>query len=129
MLRLADQVACDEGGVGTVVGKNGDLGRAGLCVDADDSAQQPFGRHAVDVRRSCHEVDGVAVAVLVPVPIGEHRHSTCTPGGVHLVNSKQCARRQHQRVWQPRVVTLRRARQRQGADSCDLCRYDVHEHR
>src|SRR5690606_36881000 len=43
VLGLADEVGGDEPRVGRVVGEDGDLGGAGLGVDADDAAQQTLG--------------------------------------------------------------------------------------
>ncbi len=43
--------------VGGVVGEDRDLGRPGLGVDADPAAQQPLGRHDVDVAGAGDQVD------------------------------------------------------------------------
>ena len=51
VLGLRDQVGGEVVRIRAVVGKDPDLGRAGLGVDADDTAQQPLGRGDVDVAR------------------------------------------------------------------------------
>ena len=57
MLGLADQVGGDVHRVGGGVGEDRDLGRAGLGVDADHAAHQPFGGGDVDVARAGDDVD------------------------------------------------------------------------
>ena len=51
VLGLADQVGGHVLGVGAVVGEDGDLGRAGLGVDADQALQDPLGGDDPDIAR------------------------------------------------------------------------------
>ena len=62
VLGLADEVGGDEGGVGGVVGEDGDLGGTGLGVDADAALEQALGGGDVDVARARDHVDRAATS-------------------------------------------------------------------
>ena len=76
-------------GIGTGVGEHRDLGRAGLGVDADDAAQQPFGGRDVDVAGTGDQVHTVDTEARVPV--GHQRDGLRSAHGVHLRNAEQRA--------------------------------------
>src|SRR5690606_29722168 len=100
VLGLADQVGGDVHRVGAVVGEDGDLGGAGLGVDAHHAAHQPLGGGDVDVARPGHQVHRRArVGLVDPVAaVGEHRDRLGTAHRVHLVHTEQRAGGQHPRV-------------------------------
>ena len=104
VLGLGDQVGGQVVGCRAVVGQDRDLGRTGLGIDADDSAQQSLGRRDVDVAGSGHQVDPRH-----PLdPVGEHRDRLRPADRVDLVDPQQRARRQHGRVRPAAELRLRR---------------------
>ncbi len=124
VLGLAHQVGGDVGGVGGVVGEDGDLGGPGLGVDADPAAQQPLGGGDVDVAGTGDEVDLGAR----PDAVGEHRDRLGAADGVHLGDAEQRAGREDAGMRQPAVVLLGRAGQRDRADAGGLRRHHVHDY-
>lgn len=131
MLGLADQVGGDVRRVGCVVGQDGDLGRAGLGVDADDAAQQPLGGGDPDVARPGDHVDRVAVRGALGVDrraVRQHRDGLGAADGVDLVDTQQGAGGEHPGVGQAAVLLLRRARHHQRAHPGRLGRHHVHHH-
>ena len=67
----------------------GDLGRAGLGVDADQAAQQPLGRRHVDVARPGDHVDRLAG----PGAVAEHGDRLGPADGVDLGDARAARRR------------------------------------
>ena len=136
MLGLADEVGGDVLGVGGRVGEHGDLGRTRLCVDADESLEQPLGGGDVDVARTGHETHRGTLAVLtgrvVDETVREAGHGLCTTHGPDLVDAEQGARREDRRVRVPcedaLVVALRWAGHGEGTDPGDLGGHDIHHH-
>ena len=124
VLGLADQVGRDEGGHRGVVGEDGDLGRAGLGVDADHALEQSLRGDGVDVAGPGDQVDPAARAGAV----GEHRDGLGAADGVHLLDAEQRARRQDRRVRQAGVLGLRGRGERDRGDARHLRGYDVHHH-
>ena len=125
MLGLADQVGGDVRGVGGVVGEHGDLGGAGLGVDAHHAAQVPLGGHDPEVAGPGDQVDRRAQALDA---VGEHRDRLSAADGVDLVDAQQVAQAQDGRVRQPAELCARRGGHREGADAGDLRGHDVHQH-
>ena len=124
VLGLADQVGGDVRRVGGVVGEDGDLGGAGLGVDADQPAQQPLGRRHVDVARAGDHVDRLAGAGAV----AEDGDRLGAADGVDLGDAEQGAGGEHAGVGQAAVVALRRRGDRDRLHAGDLRRDDVHDH-
>ena len=131
MLGLADQVGGDVHRVGGVVGQDGDLGRAGLGVDADHAAQQPLGRGDLDVARAGDHVDRLATS-LVAGRRSRRRPASRSPG-----------RRRPRRPRRRRAARRRRAPGASGRPPLSFCgglattserdpghlgRHDVHHH-
>jgi hypothetical protein len=124
VLGLADQVRGDVRRVGGVVGEDGDLGRPGLGVDADQAAQQPLGGRHIDVAGPGDHVHGLAGAGAV----AEHRDGLRATDGVDLGDAEQRAGGQHTRVGQAPVVPLGRRGDGDGLDARDLRGDHVHHH-
>ena len=124
MLGLADQVGGDVVRVGGVVGEDGDLGRAGLGVDADAALQQPLGRGDPDRpgagdHRNRLADSGLAVDGLLEA-VREHGDRLGAAHGIHLGDAEQGARGEDGRVGiageAADVLLLRGARDGQRAD-------------
>ena len=89
MLGLRDEVGGEIVRIGTVIGEDADLGRAGLGIDADDTAQQPLGRRDIDVAGTGHEIDpGHAFDA-----VGEHRHRLRPTDRIDLRRPRAARRR------------------------------------
>ena len=125
VLGLSNQVSRDIRRVSRVVREDPDLGRARLGVDADDTADQPFGRGDVDVARAGDDVGRCAVGGAV----GEHGYRLRAARRVHLLDAEQGAGREHGRGRQSTVPGLRRRGHRDSGDPRHLGRDDVHDHR
>src|SRR5690606_34864758 len=121
---LADQVRCHVGGVGGVVGEDGDLGRPCLGVDADDAFEEAFGGGDPDVSGAGHHADGGALARTVR----EHGGGLGTAHGVHLVYAEQGTGRQDGGVRQSTEFGLRRGGHGEGGHPGFLGGHDVHDH-
>ena len=67
-------------GVGGGVGEDGDLGRAGLGVDADDALEQALGRGDVDVARAGDQAHRLAVDGSAPSSSRSRRRTPPPPG-------------------------------------------------
>ena len=126
VLGLADQVGGDVAGIGGVVGQDRDLGRAGLGVDADQSAQQSFGGHHVDVAGAGDQVDRLAQPWHA---VGEHRDRLCSADRIHLGHAEQRAHGQNRRVRLPAELGLRGRRNGDGRHARHLRGHHVHQHR
>ena len=124
MLGLADQVGGDVRRVGSVVGEDRDLGRAGLGVDADLTEQEPLGGDHVDVAGAGDQVDLLAAVEAVREP-GDRLRAAHR---VDLFDPEQRTHREHRRVRQAAELLLRRGGDRERRDAGDLRRYDVHHH-
>ena len=124
VLGLGDQVSGDVRRIGGLVGKDRDLGRAGLGVDADQALEQALGGDDPDVAGAGDQVDLGARAGAV----GEHRDRLGTADGVDLLDAEQRARRQDRGVRQAAELLLRRARERQRRHTGHLGGHDVHQH-
>ncbi|MEG8036758.1 hypothetical protein QP157_16035 [Sphingomonas sp. LR61] len=125
VLGLADEVGGDEPGVGGLVGDHEDLGRAGLGVDADDTAHQALRRGHVVVARTGDQVDGLEVDRGDAV-----RQRADRAGAAHrvdLVDAEQSGRGQDRRVDRTAVVALRRGHECDRPDPGDLRGHDVHD--
>ena len=127
VLGLGDQVRGDVIGIRAVVGEHGDLGGAGLGVDADDPLQQALGGGDVDVARTGDEADGVADLTVVLDAVREGSHGLGTTHGPHLVHTQEGARGEDRRVRPATVVALRRARDGQARHLRELGGHDVHD--
>ena len=129
MLGLTDEIRCDEGRIGGVVGEDRDLGRACLGVDADASLEHALGGGHVDVARPGHHLDRSAVVGTGARAEGEHGDRLGAARGVHLVHTEQGAGGEDRRVRDASVIALGRARHREGLDACGERRNDVHDDR
>ena len=129
VLGLADQVGGDVHRVGGAVGEDGDLGRAGLGVDADQPAQQALRRGQVDVARPGDHVDRLEHgAVGVRAAVGEQCHGLRAADRPHLGDAQQRGRGQDRRVRPAAEAGLRRRADHERLDARGLRRHDVHHH-
>ena len=109
VLGLADEVVGDVHRVGGLVGEDGDLGGAGLGVDAHDAAAQPLGGGDVDVAGAGDHVDGLeGLAIGVLPSVGEERDGLRAADGPDLVHSEERTRGEDGRVRPSAEVGLRR---------------------
>lgn len=124
VLGLADQVGGDVHRVGGGVGEDGDLGGAGLRVDADAALEQALGRGDPDVAGAGDHAHRTALLGAV----GEHRDGLGAARGVHLVDAEQRARGEDRRVREPAELLLRRRGHGHRADLGLLRGHHVHHH-
>ena len=129
VLGLADQIRGHMHGVRGVIGEDGDLGRAGLRVDADLRTADPLGRRDVDVSRSGDHVDRRQFgAVGVGAAVCQQRDRLRTADSPYLVDTQQPRRGEDRRVRQAAEVALRWAGDHQRIDTRGLRGHDVHHH-
>ena len=133
MLGLTDQIGGEPTRVGALVCDDGDFGRAGDRVDADDAGHHALGGGDEDVARTGDLVDRVAqdLAVLRLGSLGavsEHGDGLRASDRVHLVHAEDGAGGEDGLVRQTvGVVAARRGRNRQGFDARCLGRHHVHD--
>ena len=126
---LADQVGGHMRRIGGVVGEDGDLGRPGLGVDADQRAADPLGGGDVDVARPGDHVDRRQLrAIGVGAAVGQQRHRLRAADRPHLVDAQQPGRGQDRRMRQAVEAGLRRAGHHQRVDTGGLRGHHVHHH-
>ncbi len=96
MFGLADQIGGEPAWVGALVGDDGDFGRTGDGVDADDAGDHALGGGDEDVARAGDLVNRIAqdVAVLRLAALGavcEHGDGLSAADRVHLVHAEDGA--------------------------------------
>ena len=119
MLRLAEQVGCDELRVGGVVRDYDDLRCAGEQVDSDAAEKLPLRLDNVGVPRPCDEVDRSDRLR----PQRQRRDRLDAAKAVELVRAGEVHRRDRRRC---ELSCERRRACGHALDACDLRRDDAH---
>ena len=133
MFSLADQIGGEPAWVGTLVGDDGDFGRTGDGVDADDAGDHALGGGDEDVARAGDLVHRIAqnLAVLRFGALGavsEHGDGLSAADRVHLVHAEDGAGGEDGLVRQAvGVAAARRGGDGQRFDACGLRRHHVHD--
>ena len=136
LLGLADEVGSDVHRVGGVVGQHGDLGGAGLGVDADQALEQALGGRDVDVAGAGDKVDRLGHHRVLALTVGEAVGERGDPPGRRPRHTPRRHRATRTRRGRSGAGTRRRHRcspagaagHRERTDLGDLRRDDVHDH-
>ncbi|CDN44800.1 hypothetical protein BN871_FO_00040 [Paenibacillus sp. P22] len=124
MLRLRQQVGCDIGRLGRIVGQHGDLARPGDAVDIDSAVHGALGESHIDVARAAdfvHRRDALRA-------VGKRGDRLRSADAVHLLDAGFRCRNEDIRV-DARFASRRRRRDHDDLRHAgDLRRNDVHQH-